>query len=210
VVRPADDPSLREVRRLTLGADGLEDASVPPPAYEMRLEVALLSGTGWAGESVLDAAQAAASILAQCAIKTESVVVREFEGPARYRFLSTPVSREFAQRAGLARPAVFLVADTLHRPAFEAEAVGRGNSRTRPEMADTVWITAGARDLPVVIAHELVHVLADSGAHTNEPGNLMRGETAADATHLTAAQCQAIVSTGAANGLLRGSGPRRD
>jgi len=176
----------------------------------MRLDIAVITAAGWVLEHVAVAARGATGILAQCGIRTSSIELREFDGPASYRFLSTPVSRQFAQQAGLGRPAVFLVADTLHRPAFEAEAVGRGNSRTRPEMADTVWITAGARDLPVVIAHELVHVLADSGAHANEPGNLMRDETAADATLLTAAQCQAIVSTGAANGLLRAVGPPPD
>ena len=70
-------------------------------------------------------------------------------------------------------------------------------------MANTVWVTAGARDLPVAIAHELAHVLADSGAHSDAPANLMRDETAPRNVRLSDAQCQAILETGAANGLLR-------
>jgi predicted metalloendopeptidase len=70
-------------------------------------------------------------------------------------------------------------------------------------MADTVWIVSGARDLPVVIAHELAHVLADSGNHSDEAGNLMREETTNDGTRLTAAQCEAIVTTASANGLMK-------
>ena len=115
----------------------------------------------------------------------------------------TPVSRELARHLALPKPAIFFVAETHNRPAFDAEAVGRANSRTRPEMADTVWIVSGARDLPIVIAHELAHVLADSGNHSDDAGNLMREETTKGGTQLTAAQCEAIVNSASANGLLK-------
>jgi len=96
------------------------------------------------------------------------------------------------------------VRDTRSRPAFDAEAIGRGNSRTRPELADTVWITATTRDPGVALAHELAHVLMDSGEHSEEPGNLMRDETSAKNTALTAAQCVRLRDTASANGLLKG------
>ena len=198
-----DEPPLRVVRHRVLAGEIPATASAQRLTHAMHLDLALVSGSGWAGDRVIDAARQAAAILAQCRISTLSIELHEFEGPQAYRFLSTPVSREFARRSALGRPAVFFVADTLNRPAFEAEAVGRANSRTRPEMADTVWVTAGARDLPVVIAHELVHVLADSGGHSNEPGNLMLEETAPGSTRLTAEQCSTIIATGTANGLLR-------
>jgi len=168
----------------------------------MALNIAVMSGTGWRAEDVLDAAKGAAAILAQCAIHT-SIELHEFDGPRRYRSLYTPVSRDLAKRLALPKPTLFFIADTLNRPAFDAEAVGRGNSRTRPEMADTVWIASGARDLPVVIAHELAHVLADSGGHSNEAGNLMREETAQGSSRLTPEQCAAIATTAGANGLLQ-------
>jgi hypothetical protein len=103
----------------------------------------------------------------------------------------------------VARPAVYFVRDTRSRPAFDAEAIGRGNSRTRPEIADTVWMTAAARDPGVVLAHELAHVLMDSGEHSEEAGNLMRGETSARNTSLSARQCARLRDTGTANGLLK-------
>ena len=130
------------------------------------------------------------------------VQLHEFNGPQRYRYLSTPDSREFARRSGLGRPAIFFVDDTLQRPAFDAEAIGRANAKTRPEMADTVWITAAIRDLPIALAHELVHVLTDSGDHSDAPDNLMRDDTAPGNTHLTPEQCSSIVAIGHANGLL--------
>jgi hypothetical protein len=98
---------------------------------------------------------------------------------------------------------VFFVDATRQQPAFDAEAIGRGNSRTRPELADTVWIVRDARDPGVALAHELAHVLMDSGEHSDEPGNLMREETAPASTRLTDAQCARLRETGRANGLLR-------
>ena len=163
----------------------------------------MISGSRWTSDAILDAVKGAAAILAQCDIDVSPAQLREFDGPQRYRYLRTPDSREFARRAGLLKPTIFFVDDTLQRPAFDAEAIGRGNAKSRPEMTDTVWITAGIRDLPVALAHELVHVLTDSGAHSDVPGNLMRDDTAAGNTRLTAEQCGSIVTIGTANGLLR-------
>lgn len=129
--------------------------------------------------------------------------MHELDVPGPLRHLWTPASRELARRAGLAKPAIYFVADTRQDPAFEAEAVGLANSRTRPEMANTVWVTAGARDLPVVIAHELAHVLGNSGAHSDAPHNLMRDGTAPGNVHLSAAQCRTITRAGSENRLLR-------
>jgi len=178
--------------------------SATADVHRLRLSLAVMEGAGWRAEDALDAARRAAAILAQCAI-VSSLELYEFEGPRRFRSLNTPVSRELAQRLGLPRPAVFFIAETLQHPAFDAEAVGRGNSRSRPEMADTVWVVSGVRDLPVVIAHELVHVLSDSGAHSTELGNLMRDETSPGSTGLSPAQCTKLVATASANGLLRPS-----
>jgi hypothetical protein len=197
-----DELPLHITRHAVFDGRDTVDAGAPPPAHGMRLSLAVMTETGWRAEDVLDAAKRAAGILAQCGLRT-SIALYVIDGPERYRSLFTPVSRELAKRLALPKPTVFFVADTLNRPAFDAEAVGRGNSRTRPEMADTVWIASGGRDLPVVIAHELAHVLADSGAHSSEAGNLMRDETAQEGVRLTAAQCDAMVTTASANGLLR-------
>jgi hypothetical protein len=120
----------------------------------------------------------------------------------RFRSFYTPVSRELARALPLAKPTIYFVDGTRQRPAFEAEAIGRGNSRGRPELSDTVWIIRGARDLGIAFAHELAHVLMDSGEHVHEPGNLMQAETAPEHTRLSAAQCDRMRATGLANGLL--------
>jgi hypothetical protein len=201
---PSPDAPLPVVRSWVLSVEDLAGSRSPPtPTHHMRIEMAMISGTRWTPDEILAATRGAAAILAQCGIQVDAMLLREFDGPRRYRYLHTPDSREFARRSGLGKPAVFFVDDTRQRPAFDAEAVGRANAASRPEMENTVWITAGIRDLPVALAHELVHVLTDSGVHTDAPGNLMREETAAASTRLSAAQCSTMLERGVARGLLR-------
>lgn len=200
-----DGEPLRVLRHLSLPQDRLTPGHATSAAYRLRLRIAVLAASGWRAEDVLESARIAVGILGQCAIGTESIELDEIEAPSRYRTFFTPVSRQLAARLALSRPALFFLADTRQHPAFDAEAIGRANSRTRPEMADSVWIVREARDLEVVIAHELAHVLADSGEHSEEEGNLMREETAPGRTRLTPAQCARIVKTAGANGLLRPS-----
>jgi len=199
------DASARILRTWTLHVRELATRQATQPTHRLRLEMAVQLGTRWEPGVILAATRRAAAILAQCGVQTIAYL-HEFAGPHRYRDLSSPVSRELARKIGLRKPAIFFVDDTLHRPAFDAEAIGRSNSATRPEMTDTVWITSATRDLPIALAHELVHVLTDSGAHSNAVDNLMREDTAAGNTHLTAEQCASTRTMGAANGLLERTG----
>jgi len=202
LARAADEQALRILHREML-KDPIEPVDAARPGQSLRLTLAVMRGTEWRKERILESTQRAMRILAQCGIGPVSIELIEFDGPARYRTLFTPVSRKLAAELGLPRPTVFFVEGTRNRPAFDAEAVGRSNSRTRPEMADTVWIVQGTRDLDLVIAHELVHVLADSGEHSDDAGNLMRDETAPGNTKLTPSQCGRIARTASENGLLR-------
>lgn len=170
---------------------------------ELRLALVLFEGGAWPESAAVAAAQEAATILGQCGIAAAPMdVVRADEGPG-FRLFHTPRSRMLARKLQPRRPAVFFVDGTLQRPAYDAEAIGRGNSRTRPELADTVWIVRDARDPGVALAHELAHVLMDSGEHSQEPGNLMRDETSPGNSQLSAAQCTRLRDIGKANGLLR-------
>ncbi len=202
------DAPLRIVRTWTLDVRelGAQQAAQPvhgvPVALLLRLEMAVQTGARWAPDVILAATRRAAAILAQCGVQTIAYL-HEFDGARRYRDLSSPVSRELARQIRLGRPAIFFVDDTVHRPAFDAEAIGRANAGRRPEMTDTVWITAATRDVPIALAHELVHVLTDSGAHSDAANNLMREDTASGNTQLTAEQCASAVTIGAANGLLQ-------
>lgn len=178
-----------------------------PARISNRLNLTLVNieGNGWKRERALDALREAAAIFTQCGVAVDGVEWLSLATPPRFLDFSTPVARELARLQPVRRPAIYLVRDTRNRPAFDAEAIGRGNSRGRRELADTVWITlanAGTPDAGIVFAHELAHVLMDSGEHSDEPGNLMRAHTVAGGTALSAAQCVRLRDTGSGNGLL--------
>lgn len=178
--------------------------SIPgSPSHELRLTLAYLDGSGWQPDAIVIALQESARILGQCGVTLKTADLVRVAAPGRYHDFVTPTSRELAATLQLRTPTVYFVAGTRQRPAFDAEAIGRGNSRTRPELADTVWITRGTRDLGIALAHELAHVLMDSGEHSSEPGNLMRDETAPGNTRLSAPQCSRLRESGTRNGLLR-------
>jgi hypothetical protein len=178
-------------------------AAVPPPRATLRLTVVIVDGSGWTRERAEGAVREAGTILAQCGVALDRADIFTVVVPPRLMDFSTPAARELARSYPVPRPGVYLVRETHSRPAFDAEAIGRGNSRTRPEIADTVWITAAARDPGIALAHELSHVLMDSGEHSEEAGNLMRDETSAGSTSFSAAQCARLRETGTANGLLK-------
>jgi hypothetical protein len=199
---PGDSP-LHLVWSWPLTERDFDQDGAMKPTHRLRLEMVMMRGSGWTAERILEMTKRAAQILGQCGIQTTFAELYEFDGPDRYRYLDTPVSRELARRTRLARPAVFFVADTRNQPAFDAEAIGSANSQWRPEMTNTVWITAPARDRANVMAHELAHVLSNSGEHSATPGNLMREETAPQSVTLSAEQCRRIIENGAASGLLQ-------
>jgi len=190
--------SITAMERHEFSVERQADAS-----HRLDLTLAYLEGSAWTPEAVQAAAIEAGRILGQCGIAIEKAELVRIAAPERYRDFFTPLSRQLARALPLGKPTVYFVAGTRQRPAFDAEAIGRGNSRTRPELADTVWVTRGTRDLAIAVAHELAHVLMDSGEHSDEPGNLMREETAPGGTRLSSAQCTRMRDTARANGLLR-------
>ncbi len=179
------------------------EQSAESPSHGFKLTLAYLKGTGWDREQILPAVAQAARILAQCGLGLERAELVLVDAPDRYRDFFTPAARNLTRNLSLRKPTIYFVAGSRQRPAFDAEAIGRGNSRTRPELANTVWVTRGTRDLGIVLAHELAHVLMDSGEHSEEAGNLMREDTTPANTRLSGEQCARLLGTGSVNGLLR-------
>lgn len=177
--------------------------AIAQPRVTLHLAVVMIDGSGWTRERASGILREAGTILAQCGVALEHAEIAVVAVPPNLMDFSTPAARELARSHPVARPAVYLVRDTRAHPAFDAEAIGRGNSRTRPEISDTVWMTAAARDPGIVLAHELAHVLMDSGEHSGEEGNLMRDETSPRNKSLSAVQCTRLRDTGTANGLLK-------
>jgi hypothetical protein len=171
--------------------------------HALDLTVVRLAGTGWELDPIATATVETARILAQCGVALQNVELVEVAAPVRFWDFDTPDSRLLAGFLDLPRPTVYFVANTRQQPAFEAEAIGRGNSRSRPELADSVWITYGARDLEIVLAHELAHVLMNSGEHASVAGNLMQEQSVQGATRLDPRQCARLKEEGERHGLLR-------
>ena len=171
--------------------------------HDLVLHLHTFRGSRWEVGEIMNAYSQAGRLLAQCGIASASAELRVLEAPQRFHYYQTPVSRELLRMVQTGKPAVFFVEDTRNNPAFDAEAIGRANAFGRPELVDTVWVAHGARDLPYALAHELVHVLSDSGGHTSKRGNLMQAETSPQNNKLDAAQCALVRSRGEAHGLLK-------
>jgi len=179
------------------------ERGVPAPTHNLNLALAYLEGGGWTPDAIHAAVRQSAQILGQCGVALQKLEIVLVKAPEHFHDFYTPTSRELARALPLGKPTVYFVTDTRQRPAFDAEAIGRGNSRTRPELRDTVWVTRVARDPGIVLAHELAHVLMDSGEHSQAPGNLMREDTAPENTRLSEAQCARLREAGTVNGLLK-------
>lgn len=208
-LRPAleldGEPRIASVEALELPRES--GARPGPSTHRLDLAIARFQSGGWPVAAVRRHARQMAHILVQCGIVVDTVDLYTLDAADSYQYFRDSAAAELVRRTGLPRPTTYLVRDTLQEIAFEAEAVGRANSASRPELRDTVWIIEGARDPGIIFAHELVHLLVDNGEHSDLPGNLMREETAPGNTTLTAAQCRDIIAGGTARGLLSAANP---
>jgi len=185
-------------------ADLAGEVAQPQPGFshELRPTLVILEGAGWRLDSVREATVKAAPILAQCGIAIPEVTVRVVEGPERMKIFRDDWSTELVSKLAPVKPAVFFVKDTLQEIPFDAEAIGRSNSRKRPQLADTVWMTADIEDIGISLSHELYHVVADSGQHDSDPTNLMYERSNGTNTTLRASQCLRLIRVGEASGNL--------
>jgi hypothetical protein len=192
---PADTPRVIESRAVAAG-ELYPDGAPAQWRWDVAPALVVMARSRWTDARVIAALRQAAAVLAQCDVRVAMATLHRVDGPERYADFSTAVGRELARRLPFPKPTLYFVRDTRQRVAFEAEAIGRGNSGTRPELAYTVWMVESARDPGIALAHELAHVLMDSGEHVDAPGNLMRDETDPMSTALTRDQCQRLIATG--------------
>ena len=171
--------------------------------HDLRLQLHTFRGSHWGAGDAVIVAWEAARVLSQCEIAFAGGEVRLVEAPERFLSYSSPAARDLVRAMTSTKPAVFFVERIGDEPAQTSEAVVRARSNGRPELADTVWLAYGEYDAVLTLAHELVHVLADSSEHTSEAGNLMNGDYSPANTRLTPAQCEQVRGRGEANGLLK-------
>jgi hypothetical protein len=200
----AEPRAVEVIARSRIGVEKLYGDSKWPDSVSLALDASLvmLQGTRWSRALIESAARDAAGIFAQCGVVFRGLEVLELRTPRRYLYFNDAHATALVREFEFPRPAVFFVRDTLQRIAFDAEAIGRSGGRRRPELVDTVWMTEAIEHPGIALAHELYHVLADSGAHSDDPGNLMNQRTSSDNTRLDEAQCARLRDVGAASGYL--------
>jgi len=200
----AADYRVQEVKHYSLSASEIYSPDDElTPTYEFKLTMVYFTATAWRKETIFAAVKIAARILGQCGVKIQSAELHLLDAPTEFKYYFTPVSRELARIAPYPKPTLYFVKDSLQVERFDAEAIGKSNSLNRPELRDTIWVTFGAKDLGVSLAHELAHLLMNSGEHVDEPDNLMREETTPRNIKLVATQCNKIRDEGSGNGLLK-------
>lgn len=167
-----------------------------------QLTAVVIEDTAWTEGEVLRGITGALTILGQCGLGANRLTLLRIRAPVAFHDLSTRESRRLAAALDAPRPTLFFVRDTRNRPAFDAEAFGSQNTRLRPELTHTVWITRQAPELAEAIAHELFHILADDGSHSDDTANLMHDRTAPGRRVLNSQQCAKMLEAGRNAGLL--------
>lgn len=198
----------RSVRLLELGSPPALDSNHVAGAGNAAIPVdVLVLDDEWSAERIDQAMQTAAGILAQCGLSLTDVRIRHIDAPEYLRDLSTGVARTLMDAVRLAGPnrrlTIVLARDTKMQMPFDGEAFGRGNTRSRPWLQDSVWLTLPIVDTGLALAHEMFHVLANSGEHVDQPDNLMQRRTQGDNTALEPQQCAIVREQVVRNGLGR-------
>ncbi|MDC0434088.1 S8/S53 family peptidase [bacterium] len=149
---------------------------------------------GWQTEDIMDILQASELILSQCRINFTDTEIQTVQAPAYLRDLTTGGARTLFESVRLSgsqrKLTVVFARDTQMSTQFDAEAFGRGNTRNRSWLTDSVWLTLALQDRAIALAHELFHVLVNSGEHSRVAGSLMLARTTGDNTSLTSEECQ--------------------
>jgi len=175
-----------------------------PEKSDLRLALdVLVLDERWSPPRIARILQSSFDILAQCGIASGGLSVNAVEAADYLRDLTTGSARTLLQAVGGDGLTLVLARDTRMLEAYTGEAFGIGNTGMRPWLANSVWLMLDVDDPGIALAHEIYHVLANSGDHVEGVANLMQARTHPDSTELVAEQCQLARSNGVTNGLLK-------
>ncbi|ASJ75235.1 S8 family peptidase [Granulosicoccus antarcticus] len=167
--------------------------SMDDAQMSLALDVMILDDA-WTQSEVGRVLERAETLLSVCGIRFSAVQLRQVSAPDYLRDLETGASRTLMDAVRLSgadkRVAVVFARDTGMSTPFDAEAFGKGNTRSRSWLTDSVWLTLALQDRDIALAHELFHVLSNSGAHVQSEANLMLDRTTGSNRTLEAAQCE--------------------
>ena len=180
-----DTASIKQTGKETIAAD----TSSPTDQLPLQVGVALLQQSGWQKHTAIETIRQAQDILQQCGIALK-ITLGEYHVSDYLLDFHSLSSRTLTDQVALPRPTLFLVRNTRRVEAFGGEAFGNINTTTRPWLSNTAWLISEQEDPGIALAHELFHILTDSGEHTSQQGNLMNADTKPANTYLTEEQCQ--------------------
>jgi len=161
----------------------------------------------WTAERIERSLTQLNTIFAQCDIYASSSNVVRISAAEHVTDLSTGAAltlhnhlkQTFSDNAAT----IYFSNDTAMQEKYDAEAFGEANTRDRHWMKNSVWVTEATRDSGNALAHELFHVMINSGKHSEEKYNLMQDRTDLKNVELTTEQCQLAVATASEHGLLK-------
>lgn len=162
-----------------------------------------IEGAGWKLEDLVAAVAGAARIYRQCGLRFTDVSIRLLRAPRGMHYYDTDNAIALTKALSPTAPAAWFMRDTLQHPSFDAQAVGRSNTPRGSGLMNSLWMTAHLEHPAIALAHELYHILANTGAHVPESGNLMNLNTSPDASMLWEWQCERLIKTGSAFKLIK-------
>jgi len=169
------------------------DEDTSEGALVLPLEVLVLDSQ-WTQSQILQLLEDTEQIFEQCNIAFDDANVNIVDGPDYLRDLDTGSARtllDAVRSSGADRKlTVVLARDTRMATPFDAEAFGRGNTRHRAWLTDSVWLTQALQDREIALAHELFHVLVNSGEHSEATGSLMLARTTGSNTTISSDECK--------------------
>ncbi len=172
----------------------------------LNLNLAVLAGSGWERDRIVSMVQSAADILVQCDIKLVRATLHSLQVPPYLMDFHAGTAKTLLDHTALPIPTVYLVRDTKMEIEFDGEAFGHANTVSRPWLRNTIWLVADTEHAGIALAHELFHVLTDSGEHLSSEENLMHESTHTGNTQLTASQCWRAREIGMRHGVIKLNG----
>lgn len=199
------DPQLDDNAEIRITQSDRWNADTGQDSGSMHLPLdVLVLDTRWSRQQVLQLLDSVQEILSQCQLSIAGASIHTVSAPAYLRDLETGSAKTLLDAVRAKGPqrrlTAVLARDTRMEIPFDAEAFGEGNTRHRPWLTGTVWLTSALKDRAIALAHELYHVLVNSGSHSEQAGNLMLARTTGANTSLSGGQCDSARELSQAGG----------
>ena len=194
------DP-LASPAELPVDRDSLDLDQTTVTKYRLSVNINIMDHR-WSIHQITTAVEELNTLFEQCSVSVQIDSMDVVDAPDYLRDLATGHMLTLRRKLGPQPLAIYFGRDTKMQPQFDAEAFGEGNTSSRRWMTNTLWLTFGIRDTGIALAHELFHIVANDGSHTQRKNNLMHERTDPSHTTLDTDQCEMMQSNGLESGLL--------